>query len=70
MEKRKLVNHKVHQLVANVEQGMSDFNSLAFIATAPELNAILKERLLELDNNKFDSIPENDSLRITYYHDF
>ncbi|NOQ74309.1 MAG: hypothetical protein GQ574_20030 [Crocinitomix sp.] len=70
VEKKKLVDHKVHQLVANVEQGMSDFNSLAYLATTPELNAIFQERILELDHNKYDTIPEDDSLRITYYHDF
>ncbi|MFT5823608.1 MAG: two-component system phosphate regulon sensor histidine kinase PhoR [Crocinitomix sp.] len=70
VEKRKLVDHKVHQLVANVEQRMSDFNSLAYLASTPELNTLFQERLMELDHNKFDTIPEDDSLRITYYHDF
>jgi two-component system phosphate regulon sensor histidine kinase PhoR len=69
-EKRKLVDHKVHQLVANVEQGMSDFNSLAFLSSTPELNAIFQESLLELDHNKCDTASDDDSLRITYYHDF
>lgn len=71
VEKRKLIDHKVHQVAANVEQGMSDFNSLAFIASASETNPIFPERQIEFDDHSIcDTITNEDSIKITYYQDF
>ena len=60
-EKKRLIHQKVHQLAANVDQRMSDFNSFAFLTSDSTMTSAFTREVIFGEEHFLDSLSYSDS---------
>lgn len=70
-EKQKLVEHKVYEMVDNIDQQLTDLNALAFVSTIPVLDSAFQIELLKpFDFSQFDTTLLGDSMLVSYHQTY
>lgn len=70
-EKKRLIDHKVHQMAANVDQRMSDLSTIAFVSSVPQLDSAFIEKITAPFNYKnYDTTVFGDSMMLSYAQQF